>query len=144
MTALLAIALAAVLVLLAALHLYWALGGRWGWDAAVPTEPTEGGEPTFTPGPLATAAVAVFLLTAALVALAAAGLTALPVPRGLVRFGIWALAAVFLLRAVGDFRYAGFFKRVHTTRFAALDTRLYAPLCLVLSALAFGVALGSA
>ncbi len=138
-----ALVLATALALLAALHLYWAAGGQWGLDAAVPTEPKTGGQPTFRPGPLATLAVAVLLLAAALVALAAAGRIALPVPHGLVRFGIWALAVVFLVRAVGDFRYAGFFKRVRGTRFAEMDTKLYSPLCLALSALALGVALGS-
>ena len=33
-------------------------------------------------------------------------------------------AVVFLARAVGDFRYVGFFKRVRGTRFARLDTIL--------------------
>ncbi len=145
-----AILLATVLAALAGLHLYWALGGTWGSEAVVPTRPEDsadektGGQPVFTPGPGATVVVAVLLLVAALVALGAAGVVTLPVPRVLIRFGIWALAAIFLLRSIGDFRYAGFFKRVRGTRFAELDTRLYSPLCLILSALAFIVALVSA
>jgi hypothetical protein len=39
-----------------------------------------------------------------------------------------------LARAVGDFRYVGFFKRVRDSRFATLDTRVYSPLCFVLAA----------
>lgn len=79
----------------------------------------------------------------AVAALGAGGVLKLPVPNGLVRFGIWALALVLLLRAIGDFRYVGLSKRVRRTQFAVLDTRFFTPLCLVLSALAFGVAIGS-
>jgi Protein of unknown function (DUF3995) len=43
------------------------------------------------------------------------------------------LAAVMVARFLGDFRYVGVFKRVRGTRFADLDTRLYAPLCLALA-----------
>ena len=46
----------------------------------------------------------------------------------------WVLAAAMLLRALGDFRYVGFFKRVRTGRFAELDTKFYTPLCLALAA----------
>lgn len=142
MAAALAIVLATTLAALAVLHGYWAAGGRWSFDAAVPIDPGSGAF-TFSPGPLATFAVALLLMVAALVALAAAGVLALPIPDSLVRLGIWALAVVFLLRAIGDFRYAGFFKRVRGTRFARLDTRLYSPLCLALSVLACGVTLTS-
>ena len=46
----------------------------------------------------------------------------------------YALAAGLLARAVGEFKYVGFFKRVRGSRFARLDTLLYSPLCLLLSA----------
>ena len=143
----LAVLLATVLALLAVLHLYWAFGGPGGYGAVVPVRPdgdgSAGGSLVFDPGPVATAAVAVLLGAAAVFALGAAGVLVLPVPRGLIRFGIWTLAVVLLLRAIGDFRYVGLAKRVRGTRFATLDTRYFTPLCLVLSALAFGVAIGS-
>lgn len=43
-------------------------------------------------------------------------------------------AAVLVLRAVGDFRLVGFFKRIRGSRFARLDTLLYSPLCFALGA----------
>ena len=55
------------------------------------------------------------------------------VPAWLSRYGLWLLAGVFLLRAIGDFRYVGFTKKVRATRFAQLDTRFYSPLCLLMS-----------
>jgi hypothetical protein len=48
------------------------------------------------------------------------------------------LALGLLARAVGEFRYVGFFKRVRGSRFARLDTLIYSPVCLLL---AVGVAL---
>ena len=40
-------------------------------------------------------------------------------------------------RAIGDFKYVGFFKRVRGSKFARMDTLVYSPLCLLL---ALGVA----
>lgn len=151
MTMLPAAILIALLAALAALHFYWAFGGRRGLEAAVPTRPPEtstsgnlsGSPPLFTPGPAATAAVGFALLAAAVLVLAVVRSVVLPVSDAVLRGGVWLLAAVFLLRAVGDFRYVGLFKRVRGTRFAHLDTRVYTPLCLVLSALAVWVAVST-
>jgi len=52
-----------------------------------------------------------------------------------VEIAVWLIAAVFALRAIGDFRYVGFFKRIRDTRFARLDTLAYSPLCAVLGVL---------
>ena len=53
-------------------------------------------------------------------------------PAWLGTVGPAAVGIVLLARAVGDFRYVGFFKRIHGTGFAIMDTRLYSPLCLLL------------
>ena len=50
----------------------------------------------------------------------------------------FALAAGLLARAIGEFKYVGFFKQVRGSRFATLDTLVYSPVCLLL---ALGVAL---
>lgn len=123
--------IALVLASVAALHVYWAVGGRWGGAVAVPTGAN--GEPLFVPTPLATMGVAVALATAAALVLAVGGaLPHPPIPAAIVRATAAALAAVFLLRAVGDFRYVGIFKRVRGTPFGRWDTRLFSPLCLAL------------
>ena len=83
----------------------------------------------------------VALLLAAALSLEYIGVFSLPLPPWLTSLGMWMLGAVFLLRAVGDFRYVGFFKRHTDTRFARLDTLFYSPLCLLLSALVFGAIL---
>jgi hypothetical protein len=124
-----------VFAALGALHVYWALGGRTGGDAAVPTG--AGGAALFTPSPAGTVAVAVALALAAWIAAVSGGLARAVGPRSLYAVGAWGLAAVLLARAVGDFRYVGLFKRVRGTPFAAMDDRLYTPLC---AALALAVA----
>ncbi len=43
-----------------------------------------------------------------------------------------AIGVIFLIRAIGDFKYVGFFKSIKETPFARMDTKYYAPLCLVL------------
>jgi hypothetical protein len=39
------------------------------------------------------------------------------------------LVAVFAIRALGDFKYVGFFKKVKNTDFAINDTKYFTPLC---------------
>jgi hypothetical protein len=120
---------ALILVLLSALHLYWLFGGTFGKGAAVPER---AGQPTFRPSAGATAAVAVGLLVGAeVVALRAGVLGALP-GGPIVRLGTWAVAAAFLLRAIGDFRLVGMFRRERATRFAKWDAWLYTPLSLLI------------
>jgi hypothetical protein len=54
-------------------------------------------------------------------------------PAWVFRAGTWVIAVVFFVRAIGDFKWIGFFKRRTGTRFAALDSALYSPLCLSLA-----------
>ena len=115
----LAITTAAVFVFLAGMHFYWAAGGGSGKNAAIPEVD---GVPTFKPLKRGTAAVGVVLLgTAAIVLLD-------------VKLLLAGAAVVLILRAVGDFRLVGFFKRVRGSKFARMDTLLYSPLCLALGA----------
>jgi len=44
------------------------------------------------------------------------------------------IAVAFFFRAVGDFNYVGFFKKVKNTGFAKRDNRYYSPLCLLVFA----------
>jgi hypothetical protein len=137
--------LAAVFAAIAAVHVYWAARGA---SAASVDAATVGGAvpvradgtPLFTPGPLATLAVAVLLAAAAVVVLGRAGVVAPVAPAILYRAGTWVLGCVLLLRAIGDFRYVGIFRRERHSRFAAMDTVLYTPLCALLAAGVFYLA----
>lgn len=134
----LAAALIAILSALALLHIYWAFGGRWALEGALPAE---GDRPLFMPGPGASVAVAIALLLAAAVCALRAGVLGSGLPVWLPRLGVWGVAVAFAARAVGEFRYVGFFKRVRGTVFARRDSRYYSPLCLVIALLATGLAL---
>ena len=138
-TAVVGVALGATFGLLAALHVFWAFGGTWGAGAAVAEID---GRPRFVPSRGATLAVAAALIGAAVVVLARAGLILGFVPRWASQGAAGVLGAVFVLRAVGDFRLMGFFKSVRGTRFAVRDTWVYSPLCLVIGLGAWWLAFG--
>ena len=137
---------AAILLSLAAIHVYWAVGGRRGAAVAVPSRGVGLGlglgseAPVFQPGPAVTAAVAVALGLAALIVLGRAGVAPSFGPERLYRAASWMLGAVFAVRAIGEFRYVGITKRVRSTAFARLDTWVYTPLCAALSAALFVLA----
>jgi hypothetical protein len=97
--------------------------------------PERNGQPIFKPSATGTYVVATCLaLAAALIAMRAGLLPSAAL--GLVpHLATWALATIFAVRAIGDFRYVGFFKRVRDTRFARLDTAFYSPLCCLLALL---------
>ena len=122
----LASAVCAVFVALALWHFYMALGGlASGADGAVPII---GGQPLFMPSAQSTVAVGIALLLFAALVAATAGLPVVGLPTRLLVWLSYALAAGLLARAIGEFRYVGFFKRVRGTPFARLDTLLYSPL----------------
>jgi hypothetical protein len=123
----LAWSIASVLATIAAIHIYWACGGRRGGEDAVPTLD---GRPLFRPGTAATLLVAALLTLAAAMVIERARLGPGVTPHVVSLSGTWIVAAVLTARAVGDFNYVGFFKRQRGTRFARLDTRLYSPLAL--------------
>ncbi len=129
----LAISIAIVFAALSALHWYWVVAGVSGGGPALPEV---NGRPAFRPGRPATAGVALALAAAALTVLVCAGAVRTQLPRWVPPAApFWAtifLGAVFVLRAVGEFRLVGFFKTVHDTPFARWDTRLFSPLCFAL------------
>ncbi|MCY0976820.1 DUF3995 domain-containing protein [Chryseobacterium wangxinyae] len=109
---------------IALLHIYWAIGGSWGKNLAIPT--TEKGIALFQPSALSCALIgALFILFSLSIAF-----------RGrFSSFIFWVMVFIFFLRAIGDFRYVGFFKKIKKTPFAERDTHFYSPLCLLISLL---------
>lgn len=121
-----------ILSLVSAIHIYWGFGGSWGLRESLPER---NGSKAFHPGRIMTLVVAFVFGGMALFYLFKIGWLSLPAwlaSSWVQQYGLWLLAGIFLLRAVGDFRYVGFFKRVRNSRFAHLDTRFYSPLCLLL------------
>lgn len=129
---------AMLLILVSCIHLYWAAGGRWGSAVSVP-EKTDGGA-LFRPRAPETVAVALLLLVATAALLTEGGVVELLDAVGISETICIVSAVAFFLRAVGDFNYMGFFKKVRHTAFGRNDTKMYSPLCLFL-ALSFLLAL---
>ncbi len=128
-----AILACATLLCLGMLHLYWAFGGSYGKAGAIPS--SANGKLVLSPRPLITAAIGVALFAMAGLVGAAAGLLSTPATSLLVRVPTSLLALIFFARAIGDFRYVGFFKSVKGSLFALRDTYFYSPLCMALSAM---------
>jgi hypothetical protein len=127
-----------VFVLLALWHFVMAQRTTAGDSAAVPSAD---GKPLFVPSRKATVMVGLVLLLFAGLVAATGGMVAVGLP-GVALSGLsYALALGLVARAIGEFKYVGFFKRVRGSRFATLDTLVYSPLCLLL---AIGVALVAA
>jgi hypothetical protein len=128
---LLSILLGSTFFFLSSIHFYWALGGRWGLESAVPTKSIGGS--VFSPSVMTTVAVAIGLLVMGFLQLKHALPYSNKIDFRIFKFSEFAIALVFLIRAVGDFKYVGFFKKVNETAFAKKDLLFYSPLCLLIA-----------
>ncbi|XDD51916.1 DUF3995 domain-containing protein [Leptospira sp. WS92.C1] len=124
-----------ILLTLSLLHFYWVFGGSLGKTKTIPADPQ--GKLAFVPGKAVTALVGILLFTAALCPLCMRVENVLSIPKNVFQYGCYFLSLIFFLRAVGDFKFVGFFKKIKTTIFAQYDTRFYSPLCVFLSFLLF-------
>ena len=131
MKLILATSISLVFVALALWHFRMAFSPAGGGGGAVPSIE---GRPLFLPSTRATAAVGLVLLLFGALVAATGGLIQVLVPPRVLSWLSLALALGLLGRAIGEFKYVGFFKRVRGSRFARLDTLLYSPLCLLLAA----------
>jgi hypothetical protein len=126
-----------VFVLLSALHVYWAVGGQWGAAVSIPAKPS--GEVLFRPRAAETLVVAGGLLLFAWLTWAQQHIRPWEDYQTYIRYGNWAITAIFLLRATGEFRYVGFFKKITNTPFARYDSRYYAPVSLLIALVSLAI-----
>ncbi len=129
-----AIPLISIFLFLSALHFYWAFGGKWGSDAVLPTMDDDNTK-IFTPSVLPTLIVAFGFLGMGLFILVMSGLISFDIPQWIFKYGLWLIASIFILRAIGDFKYVGFFKKIKQTKFGKNDTKYFSPLCLIIGIL---------
>ncbi|MEQ7800290.1 DUF3995 domain-containing protein [Pedobacter sp. ASV1-7] len=120
-----------VFFLLSLLHVYWAIGGKWGINVAVPVQ--KDGQNVFQPGRIATLIVAVGLFLFSIIVAGNLGLWNSQIDSRLITVGTFIIGGVFLIRVIGDFKYVGITKHVKNTRFAESDNRIFIPLCLFVS-----------
>ncbi len=119
----------------ALLHVYWATGGEWMLDAAIPGDGLDGRGTM--PGPGLTLLVAVALAVfAGLVVLSAYGRGPSFVP-----ILTWIGVGVLTVRAIGDTKTAGFTKTDHESTFGRADDLYFTPLITLLALAATGAVL---
>lgn len=127
-------ALFIIFLVLSIIHFYWAFGGRWGYDTALPTK--ENNEKLIQPAFLECIVVGGGLLSFGLIVLQKGKIISLLDWNWLNQYSLWIIIFIFLARAIGEFKYVGFFKKVKNTEFGKMDTKFYSPLCLFISILA--------
>jgi hypothetical protein len=131
----LALLLAVVLTLIAALHVYWGIGGIWPGSDPKSCARTVAGFAGIETMPSMTAsfAVAAAIIASALVALALGGLFASPFDEVPLAGAALFISLVFLGRGIAGFTPA--WRRLTPEMpFARLDMRYYSPLCLAIGA----------
>ena len=124
----LSVLLSFILILLGSIHFNWAFGGTFGFLNALPTN--ENGEKVLNPKKIDSAIVAIGLTLFGLFYIIKSGLIEYELPEWILTYVGWIIPIIFILRAIGEFKYVGFFKSVKNTGFAKLDTNFFSPLCL--------------
>ena len=127
----LSLGLVIVFVGLGLIHIFWLAGGKWGLSQAIPADPD--GVKVMQPGWSATLMVGLGLFGFALFYGLRSGMVDFLTPDWVLKYIGWVIPGIFLFRAVGDFRYVGFFKRIRNTEFGRWDSRLFSPLCLAIA-----------
>lgn len=122
-----------VLITLSLIHFNWAFGGTWGFDKALPTN--ENGIKVLNPRKIDSAMVGFGLLVFGMYYLIKIKLISVDIPLLILNYLGWIVAIIFIGRAIGDFRYVGFFKKIKNTEFGKLDSKYFSPLCLAISIL---------
>ena len=129
-TMILSILLSIILIGLGLIHFNWAIGGKFGMVESLPTK--ESGERVLNPKKIDSAIVGIGLTAFGIFYILKSGLIEYNLPEWIIKYGSWIIPIVFLLRAIGEFKYIGFFKSVKKTDFGKLDTKLFSPLCLII------------
>lgn len=131
----LAIILILIFSVLALIHFYWASGGLWGFESALPTD--ENGVLMLNPKTYDSIIVGASLALFGSFYWITFISKKHELPLWLRNIGLWAIPIIFTLRAMGDFKFIGFFKQIKSTEFAKIDTLFFSPLCLTIAIIGF-------
>lgn len=113
-----------IFITLSMFHFYWLFGCTWGLLYVVPTKNDSESQkpiPRF-----ATFVVAVTLLFFGLIYIVDLKF----ISNTIYYYTYWFVPIIFIIRAIGDFNYVGFFKKIKHTKFAKQDYKLFSPLSL--------------
>lgn len=127
-----------IFFLISMLHFYWVLGGKWALSGAIPDvmKDSPKANPSGTGFKIATLVVALGLLAFSYLFYLRASFEASPTFNTKLIYGTYIIIAIFSIRAIGEFNYVGFFKKVKEGEFARNDSKYYSPLCLLIAILA--------
>jgi glucan phosphoethanolaminetransferase (alkaline phosphatase superfamily) len=139
MIAFLSIVLFIIFLILGLLHFYWFFGGKWGLQQVVPTK--KDGTHSISPPKFATFIVALVLISFGIIYLAKTNFIAVQLPKMIVDYTYWLVPSLFIIRAIGDFNYVGFFKKVKHTTFAKADSKWFTPLCVCIGSIGIAIQL---
>jgi len=117
-----------IFLFISGIHFYWMFGGKWGLSAALPEMANN---KILNPSAFSTFVVAFGLLVFAGITIGQTGVFYF-LPLHFFIVTNYCIATIFLLRAVGDFRYIGVFRKVNTTTFGIHDKKYFTPLCLII------------
>lgn len=133
-----------IFIAISLLHFYWAFGGTWGLEDAMPEQfKKKFFDPKFKLlNTLTTVAVTFGLLAFAAITASNSPSVDFGLKSELVKIGTAVIAGIFLLRSIGDFRLVGFFKKEKTGGFAEKDSKIYSPLCLFIGVVSILIYLG--
>jgi len=108
---------------IALIHFYWLFGGEKWINKALPTD--KNGKRVLNPGKFETVIVTFGLLLFAFYYFLKIGQFEIEIPRLITEYSGWIISVIFIIRAIGDFKYVGFFKKIKHTEFGKLDTTYF-------------------
>lgn len=126
-----------IFIILGGFHFYWFFGGVLGVEKVIPTQSI--GVNKLAIPRFATLIVAIILFLFGLMYLIKSRLIYLELPNWILNYMYWFVPTVFVLRAIGEFKYVGFFKKIKNTEFSKADSKLFSPLCLGIGIVGFYV-----
>jgi len=135
----LSVLLSIIFISLGIIHFNWVIGGNFGFSESLPTK--ENGERVLNPKKIDSLIVGIGLTTFGVFYFLKSGLVDLNPPLWAMKYGSWIIPSIFLMRAIGEFKYVGFFKSVKNTDFGKWDTKLFSPLCLAIGILGITIQL---
>jgi len=130
---------AVALIIAAFVHIYWGLGGQLGLDHTIPVD--QQGKKVFEFSRIASLAIAGGLIAISVLFLVKIGFISLGLPSWLVFYSLLAFSGIFIMRALGDFKYIGFTKKIKDTQYGHLDTKIYSPIFLIIGILSLIIVL---
>ena len=121
-----------VLIALTTIHFFWLVGGKTGMKYAFPHN-SKHKKKMYHPGKFILFITTIVLAGMTWFCVAQTGSFNSILNNDTIRWGNRITGIIFILRAIGNFKYIGFTKTFKEGEFAQLDTYVYCPLCLVIA-----------